>query len=65
MPGKILYDQSFRHISILHFIVTHGCFSCESSQELISIPPLNLAFSRNQTYLIQNPIFIDPASQVS
>ncbi|KHN04699.1 Aspartic proteinase-like protein 1 [Glycine soja] len=38
------------------------CYNA-SSQELISIPPLNLAFSRNQTFLIQNPIFIDPASQ--
>ncbi|KAL5149639.1 Aspartic proteinase-like protein 1 [Glycine soja] len=38
------------------------CYNA-SSQELVNIPPLKLAFSRNQTFLIQNPIFYDPASQ--
>ncbi|TKY56232.1 Aspartic proteinase protein 1 [Spatholobus suberectus] len=38
------------------------CYNA-SSQELINIPPLKLTFSRNQTFLIQNPILIDPASQ--
>ncbi|KAH1216043.1 Aspartic proteinase-like protein 1 [Glycine max] len=33
------------------------------TEELVNIPPLKLAFSRNQTFLIQNPIFYDPASQ--
>ncbi|KAK7373066.1 hypothetical protein VNO80_06462 [Phaseolus coccineus] len=38
------------------------CYNA-SSQELINIPPLKLAFSRNQTLLFQNPIYTGPASQ--
>ncbi|XP_020206897.1 aspartic proteinase-like protein 1 [Cajanus cajan] len=33
------------------------CYSA-SSQELINFPPLKLAFSRNQTFLIQNPMLL-------
>ncbi|KAK7385272.1 hypothetical protein VNO78_30986 [Psophocarpus tetragonolobus] len=38
------------------------CYNA-SSQDLSNIPPLELTFSRNQRFLIQNPIYIDPASQ--
>ncbi|XP_061374033.1 aspartic proteinase-like protein 1 [Gastrolobium bilobum] len=38
------------------------CYNA-SSQELINIPLMKLTFSKNQTFLIQNPIFTDPVSQ--
>ncbi|RDX81804.1 Aspartic proteinase-like protein 1, partial [Mucuna pruriens] len=38
------------------------CYNA-SSEELINIPPLKLTFSRNQTFLIHNPMFTDPDSQ--
>ncbi|KAL2584633.1 hypothetical protein GLYMA_14G168500v4 [Glycine max] len=58
----IEFDKQVNATSIVLQNSWEYCYNA-SSQELISIPPLNLAFSRNQTYLIQNPIFIDPASQ--
>ncbi|XP_068486396.1 aspartic proteinase-like protein 1 isoform X2 [Phaseolus vulgaris] len=54
-----------KQVNAARIILPHTWDYCynASSQELINIPPLKLAFSRNQTLLFQNPIYTGPASQ--